>query len=187
MTAKTTDVRALVQELAELDLAEGLLTARKKAIAARKTAVRKLAREALAAVEAATGVSGKAKLTLDDAPVAELVPVTVGQHAEVSDEQAWLDWVRLHRPDQIERIEQVRAAYTKAALADMGRAGRAEAADHAGVVQPVLGVQIVPAAPGTDRLTWADGGQEVLRAALAPERLAALLGLGADGGGDDGD
>jgi hypothetical protein len=113
----------------------------------------------------------------DGTVVAKVTLVSPGKAAEVADEEAFLGWVRDHRPDQIKRqvVTSVYPAFVKALLAQMTAAGVPQWVDQeTGVVHEVPGVRMQPRASYT-RTTWEAAGPDTVAAAWQSGALTALV------------
>lgn len=98
--------------------------------------------------------------------------------AVVTDDKAFLDWVRKYSPHNVTTrlVTEVRPAYTAALLAEMTAAGVAEVADkETGVVEEVPGVEIRATRSTTHRCLPTKDGRDAIAKAWRDGALAHLV------------
>lgn len=162
-----------MSDLPRLALEEAVLKALADQIAARLRDVRAGMQAALDS----TGASRVAAALPDGTKVATVSLSEPKPTAVVTDEKAYLGWVREHSPANVvtRLITEARPAYTAALLAEMTAAGVAQWADKdTGEVHNVPGVEIRATRARSHSVRPVKGGPEAIAAAWRSGQLAHL-------------
>lgn len=131
-------------------------------------------------LKAAKKENGTNRITVDlpgsGKTVAHITLVSPDPAAVVTDEEAFLAWVRDTCPSEVKReyvgfVTTVQPAFRKKVLAQMAAAGRAEWVDGDGVIHEVPGVGLQGRAP-YQRLTFTETGRQDIAAAWQSGDLA---------------
>jgi hypothetical protein len=124
-----------------------------------------------------TGASSVPAILPDGTKVATISRSDPKPTAVVTDDKAFLDWVRKYSPHNVttKLVTEVRPAYTTALLAEMTAAGAAVVADkETGVIEDVPGVEIRATRSLTHSVRPTKDGREAIAAAWRDGKLAHL-------------
>ena len=160
-------------DLQQLALEEAALKTLADAVNDRLKEVKTAMQEALVD----TGASRVEAKLPDGTKVATISRSDPKPAAVVTDEKAFLDWVRKYSPHNVTTrlVTEVRPAYTAALLAEMTAAGAAVVADkETGVVEDVPGVDIRATRSLTHSVRPTKDGPERIAAAWRDGQLAHL-------------
>jgi hypothetical protein len=164
-------------------LLQATLAALHDAIGDELAAVKARVDVGLAEANKSTGVQKLGAELPDGTEVATVTLVSPAPAATVTDEAAFLAWVRQHHPDQVHArvVVEVREAFAKALLKEMTAAGVAQWCDtETGEVHTVPGVTMVGRRSYQRLLFKKTGGREVGKEAVVAawrEARAAVPGL----------
>lgn len=160
-------------DMQQLAIEEAALKTLADAVMDRLKEVKAAMQEAL--VE--TGASSVAAKLPDGTKVATISRSDPKPAAAVTDDKAFLDWVRKYSPHNVTTrlVTEVRPAYTTALLAEMTAAGAPVVADkETGVVDDVPGVEIKATRSLTHSVRPTEGGREAIAAAWRDGQLDHL-------------
>lgn len=110
-------------------------------------------------------------------PVAKITLVSPDPAAAVTDDEAFLAWVRDHHPDEVTRrfVTEVRPAFVKALLKEITASGAPRWCDkETGEVHDVPGVEL-QGRTAYQRLTFGKTGREDIAAAYRSGQLGHLV------------
>lgn len=115
----------------------------------------------------------------DGTVVAKVILTDPKPAATVTDEQAFLAWVRENRPDQVHSrlVVEVRPAFQTALLNELTAAKTTQWCDEDGVVHTVPGVQIRATRARTHSVRFEDDGKADVAAAWRAGQLNEVVTL----------
>lgn len=175
--------------LKDLAREEAALKALLDRVNSRLKAVRGLTQEALDAAEQATGTRQIAASLADGTTVGTISLTSPAKKPEITDEDAFLAWVKKTFPGEVERrfVTTVREAFVSKVLAEMQDAGEARVVDPATgeIHEGVPGVEM-RAGTRTHSLRFKAGGRDAVAAAWHSGDLVlpGVTGPAAVEGGD---